>query len=420
MQMNQYELARCEATAALAADPENEFSRLILGEACMRLADYGAGREHAAELIRLAPQWGWGHWLLGWCWLMDRSRDGYPGGQATRLHHATKAAHEALSLDATQPAFFEVAAAAAMESGQNDAALTLIDRGLAIDPECQFLERLKGQVLNAIHNPKLAVQAFQASLRLAPEDAFSHRELARILFESGKFRQARDHIQEAMRLSPNDQEARHLMLRINQTQHWLLRSAIWLNQSTHWIRVLFPVWVFATVIAGLPIVIWDDQIGTPKWQSIPAYVAWFAVVLFPLETLVLPLLTNMLWVIIGRDAAQRSLTRQERWDRIAPGILVITVAPIIVVSVVLQSFILPAVYAMLVVLAVLQSAAAAHHSKLWKYFIMLATIAYLWASWVLLNQAIHSPDRLPELFNFHFFTLLGALALRIWAASSHQ
>ena len=121
----------------------------------------------------------------------------------------------------------------------------------------------------------------------------------------------------------------------------------------------------------------------------------------------------------SRDAAQRSLTRQERWESIAPGILVITVVPTIVVSAVLKSLVLPALFAMLVILAVLQSAAAARPTIAWTCLILVAAAAYLWVSCLLLHAAIQAPDRIPVLFNFHLFTCIAALAIRSWAASSH-
>lgn len=416
-QLGQCDVARREATAALAANPDDQFSRLILGESCMRLEDYSAGREQALELLRVAPNWGWGHWLLAWCGLLDRHADANSGKRTVRLNDAQLAAERALALDPDEPAFYEVAAAVAMESGQYDAAMQLADRGLSVDPNCQFLLRLRGQVFHATGEPYRATEAFRASLHLAPEDNLSHRELARVLFARGEYRAARDHIREAIRLDPSDDESRQLILKISQTQHWLLRAAIWLHQNTRWVRLWFPLWVIFTAIAGLPVVIWAEAPERPQWMIYAAYSLWMLVVWFPLESLVLPLLADMLWVVIGQDAARRSLTMQERWDRLAPGIFVLTVVPVIILSVALQSSVLPVFFIMLTVLALLQSGAAARDSRFWNCLAVIAGVIYLGVLAVMFNEHIHFPDRTVGIYtNFHVYTLIGSLSWRLTAA----
>jgi tetratricopeptide (TPR) repeat protein len=385
LRLHRYDVAREEAMTFLAAEPDNARGHLVLGEVFLRTGRYEAGRIQAADMLRLEPDFAWGHWLLAWCWLLDRQNDRDEGTRNQRLFRAQRSAEQALALDPSQPSFFEIAAAAAMEGGNFDSALHLIARGLALDPACPYLTRMRGHVLKAANNTWDAARAFEASLSLGPEDPVSHRELAQLRFEAGLYREARDHIEEAMRLDPADPIARALLLKIVQTQHWLLRFAIWLHKSTKWIRLLFPIWIFATVCFGLPVVVWADDVNRSRWLAAAAIAAWLAVVLFPLETLVLPQLTNLLWVLIGRDAGRRSLTRQESWDRILPGMMLLSAAPVIVLSFYLHSAVLFSSYMVFNTSCILQSGVAAFTSPRRRWLGYGATMAYaiVMASWVL-------------------------------------
>ena len=417
MQLHQYDIARREAAAALAEDPDDRLGRLLLGEACMRLNDFAAGREQATELLRLAPDWAWGYWLMAWCRLLDRARDGRPGGKAARLQHARQAAQEALSLDPMQTPYFEVAAAVAMEMDDQREALHLIEQGLALAPECQFLHRLRGQVLGLLRQPGLAAEAFEASLRSAPEDALTHRELARLLFSSGQYCEARRHIEEAMRLAPDDDVARQLLMQIVQTQHWLLRGAIWFHQATRLVRRLFPLWVFGAVFVGLfPVLAFGERDGVPPWQQGVAYMLWLAVILLPLETLVLPLVTNMLWVIIGRDAARRSLTRQEQWDRMAPGVFVLAAVPMMIMAATLESVVPVVVFLATSTLALLQSGAARRTSRLARGAVYLVALIYaIFVASRLIQQREQS--QADDFVIIDFFVLIVVFAWRTSAGA---
>jgi Tfp pilus assembly protein PilF len=415
LRLQQYELARREATEALATDPDSHWLRLILGEACMRLRDYAAGREQAAEILRLAPECGWGHWLLGWCSLSDRENDMRFGGKANRLQRAQEAAKQALECQSSQPAFFELAAAAAMEAGDHASAMNLVGRGLALDPECQFLLRLRGQILNVSKNPGQAVTAFQASLRLAPEDHLSHRELARVLYGSGQYRAAREHIREALRLNPNDREARELISKINQMQHWLLRAATWLFQFVVARLGLIPFWLFITFAIGIPLGFWMDQPGVAVPLRAVVFIAWLTLVFLPPACLTLPLLVNMLWVTIGRDAVRSTLTWQERWDRFAPGLVVLSIVPVAIVSAAWKSATLFNVYLMLLNIALLQSGAAARPGIRWKCCIYALTAVYVTAMIAILFGNIHFPtqSKLFAIWGLNIIMLEGTFIWRL-------
>ena len=397
LRLRRYDVARQEAMAFLCADPDNVRGHFVLGEVFLRSGHHEAGRIQAGDVLRLAPDWPWGHWLLAWCWLLDRQADGDPGARTQRLFRAQRSAEQALALNATEPAFFEIAAAVAMESGNYDNALHLVTRGLELNPECPFLTRLRGQVLKAANNTWDAARAFEASLRLGPDDAISHRELAQLRFEAGQYREAREHIEEAMRLNPDDRIARELLLKIVQTQHWLLRFAIWLHKSTWWIRWAFPVWIFLTVCGGLPLVIWADDVERSWWAAAAAIAAWLAIVLFPLETLVLPILTNLLWMLIGRDAGRRSLTRQERWDRTFPGLILLSVGPAIALTAWWKSMMIFNIYAFVVALCAMQSCAAAFDTPRTRWGGHLLALAYAVAMifWIVYELATGH-----ELFDF--------------------
>jgi tetratricopeptide (TPR) repeat protein len=378
MALRQYEAAKREAMAVLENEPNDWLAHLILGEAYLRTDDFAKGREEAAKLISIAPDWGWGYWLMGWCWIMDDK--GYPGvtGRARRMPRARTAAERALACDPNQPVFFALAAAAAIESGYADAALLYADRGLAVAPGFHHLYRLRGQALRLLKQPDNALKCLEASLRIAPDDAISHREVAEILFSKGQYRLARERIREAMRLEPQDRYARDLMFRIVQTQHWLLRSAIWFHEITRPLRgYMLIAWMGAVLLAGIPLNYWVELKLRDRPPANAILFAWFLSIFAPLATFVIPWLTNTLWITLGRDASIVSLSRQERWNRTYPGLMIVLAGPAIGLSLWLQSLTPLECLATAFAASLIQSSGAAIGSPSIRLAFLAACVVYL-------------------------------------------
>jgi hypothetical protein len=101
-----------------------------------------------------------------------------------------------------------------------------------------------------------------------------------------------------------------------------------------------------------------------------------------------------------------------------PGIVVMTVVPVIFASLLLQSTVLPSLYIALIVLALLQSAAAVRPAMVWKLACGMVGVTYCWLAYLVLKEAWlgqhdDRPDRLRFIVNFHVFTLLFAFIFRV-------
>jgi hypothetical protein len=409
MALRQYEAAKREATAILADEPQHTLANLIFGEALLRSNQFAEARAQAEQLIGIAPEWGWGFWLLGWSWLMDSV--GYPGltGRAKRMPYALSAARQALVCDPDEPAFYGLAAAAAIESGHAQAGLEYADRGLEVAAGSPYLHRLRGQALRLLNRPDQALRSLEASLRLAPDDSISHREVAEILFERSQYRAANERICEAMRLEPSDSYARDLMFRIVQTQHWLLRSAIWFYDHTRLLRgYLWIAWVAVVLIVAVPLAYWIESTLRDHWAGDVIQIAWMLLVFAPAITLAIPWITNFLWITLGRDAAHLGLSGQERWDRAFPGLTIVSAGPVIGLAIWLQSLVPIEYFATAFVAALMQSCGAAMANSRAKFTFF--AVAGLYASLVppLLIHRLLAPQ------NFETPALVVALPA-IWA-----
>jgi tetratricopeptide (TPR) repeat protein len=413
--LKKYEVARREALLALAAEPDNPMAHQLLGEAAMRLGDFKVGKEQAAEVLRLAPNWGWGYWLLGCCWLLDDKA--FPGllGKAARLPKAAAAAEQALERDPCEPTFYALAAGIAINQGHTSTAFSLIERGLSIAPQFAALHQLRGTAHRADCDSDRAIECFEKSLGLAPENAECHRDLANVLFEQGQFQPAHEHIQEAMRLDPTDAFARDLLLKISQTRHALMRAVIWLNQILHYIRVLFPVWVVATVILGLPLMIWIDAQNSPLWLKNGFFVIWLAIVALPLESLAFPTITTSLWFLFGRDTRRLGLSWQQSWERSAPSLFALAIVPVIALSIWLQTRVLFDYFLTALAVSALQSCGAAFSSVLWRRPIYAMALSYALAAPCLLIHRLILADLFlaVDLIPFNALIIAAALFVRL-------
>ena len=100
------------------------------------------------------------------------------------------------------------AAAAEFLAGRLDAALTLIDRAVALDPTDAFAFNLRGAIHAQRGNVDAARAAFVESLRLNPRDVATYTNFGLLELEAGRRSVAADLFAEALALDPTSEASR--------------------------------------------------------------------------------------------------------------------------------------------------------------------------------------------------------------------
>jgi hypothetical protein len=358
--MRKFEAAREAALRVLGIEPEHALAHLIVGESCLRMRNYKAGREQAARLIAIAPDWCWGYWLLAWCWLEDKSN---LFGQSKCVKHATSAARQALECSPDDPTIHYLAASVALRQGDVSGALRFTEQGLAIAPESQPLCRLRGQSLMILGRQTDAQVSLEQSLRISPDDAFTHRLLAEVFYEQRNYDAALSHIGEAMRLEPESSRGRDQYLEITQTQYRIFRGLTWIYRATRWWRSWSIAWVVAVLVLGVSLNFWVEAKLRDHWSGNVALAGWALAIVAPWITLAIPIATTSLWLIAGRDPVRSSLTNQERWNRLFPAVAILFAPLAIACSIATSSTTPIEYYTTAIVMAQIQAATVVFTSR---------------------------------------------------------
>ena len=238
-ELQQFDVARRHALAAVAEHPESAEPHFILGKICLHQGKWADARSHAGEVLGLAPNFFAGYWLLGWGWLLDRDTDipgNLTGSSRPRIEPARAAAKTAVTLAPEDEFNHLLSGAVEFEDGNVKAALNHIDAGLALNPSSYELLTWRGRVLHTIGKLDAAEGAFLDSLKIRPEDPDTHFFLARLQTGQCRFRAAMPHIREVMRLTPDSEEGAKLYWELIKTQHLLLRAVAWLDVKCQPIR----------------------------------------------------------------------------------------------------------------------------------------------------------------------------------------
>jgi Tfp pilus assembly protein PilF len=102
-------------------------------------------------------------------------------------------------------------------SGRNAEALAKLREALQIDPNYDEAHYFSGLAYRALKQLDSARQEFEATVQLNPKHARAHGNLGLVLTEQGNFTAAVPQFQIALQLNPQDEIARQMLTRIEQT-----------------------------------------------------------------------------------------------------------------------------------------------------------------------------------------------------------
>lgn len=150
--------------------------------------------------------------------------------ETSRWTEAEQALRDAMALDGEDTNCQGLLAK--IYNGRNKPAQALAhaEAGLAIDPDHEICRLFRGIALGKLGRHEEADQAAMGLLADDPEDSYNHSARGWILMERGAAAEAKMHFQEALRIDPENEDARMGLARSMQTQHavlgWLLRLII--------------------------------------------------------------------------------------------------------------------------------------------------------------------------------------------------
>ncbi len=119
------------------------------------------------------------------------------------LKLARDSANQAVAANPDLAAAHSILADVLLQSGENPAAKTEIDRARQLDPLAAAPYLSLGK-FSAKSDPQIAEQAYKKAAELAPDDWIPHSEYGRFLYRAARYQPAADEWEQALRVAPNN------------------------------------------------------------------------------------------------------------------------------------------------------------------------------------------------------------------------
>ncbi len=247
-----YDLAAAEFKQEIAENPDSDRGYTALA---LSLMNQGKIESTTLDLINYAlsldAENDWNHYTLAFYWYLN-----------SNYERAQAAIEQAIAIDPDSDLYFYILARILFDRGQTKFTLhtrrslgtiTLLTRGallpigfgilavckgywlrsylkptfapleksLAVNPEYLPALNLQTELLMITRHPKRALASSQAGLEIDPNNEIAHRLHGQILTRCGKYTQAIDHFQSALRINPSSQETKLGLLEAMRSQYWI-------------------------------------------------------------------------------------------------------------------------------------------------------------------------------------------------------
>ncbi|TMR04830.1 tetratricopeptide repeat protein [Actinomadura soli] len=258
--------AEREARAVLAREPEHAGAHMIVALALSGQGNAAEALDAADRAVGLGPGAWMGHWVRG-----------VVLSNAGRGHKALSAFKDALACDAEQPVVYERLARGHYAVREYRLAVQAAEAGLRLAPEDGELAKIMSLALVETGDPAGAREHAARAVRLAPESASAHRTHGAVALATGDHRAAAGSFREALRLAPEAANGGALLLRALKRRNPLRGLDVVLARVRHRSRreialniaaVLFPPWfVFMILLTWAFWVNWVIQAGITLWLA---------------------------------------------------------------------------------------------------------------------------------------------------------
>lgn len=306
MERGNFKEAQSLIRGRLAQEPNDPDLHLMLAEALLHLDRPKEAEASARSAIGLDPESGYSHEVLAQ--ILVRSSN--PKG-------AEEAVREAMSLDGDSASLRAILARIASDRGKYQECLEQAQLGLGIDPDNDVCQFYRGIALSRLGHHEQADQVALGLLGDDPEDSTNHSVRGWILLEKNAIEPAKMHFQEALRLDPDNEDARNGLARCLQQGNpflgWFLRAIIAVD------KISFTKLIIAFLLVGIVLPRFLRSYDMPAAVSVAGDVLRISMLSFCyLVVVAAPLFSAVLFLSRGgRNALGSYEMRAVKWS-IAP------------------------------------------------------------------------------------------------------
>jgi tetratricopeptide (TPR) repeat protein len=247
-----YDLAAAEFKQEIAENPDSDRGYTALA---LSLMNQGKIESETLDLIDYAlsldAENDWNHYTLAFYWYLNSDYE-----------RAQVAIKQAIALDPDSDLYFYILARILFDRGQTKftldtrrglgvifvlsrgallpigfgllslcksyglrsylkATFAPLEKSLAVNPEYLPALNLQTELLMITRRPKRALVSSQTGLEIDPNNEIAHKLHGQILTRCGKYTQAIDHFQSALRINPSSKETTAGLLEAMRSQYWV-------------------------------------------------------------------------------------------------------------------------------------------------------------------------------------------------------
>lgn len=222
-QQNRFPDAEREFRQAIGNDPNDAYTRGMLGLTLSQQERFDEAEREIAEGLKLDPGLPFMHYARAIV-LHDRHR--YP--------EAEKAVQEAISLQPEDADFHALLAQTRLNQKKWAGALEAAETGLQTDSEHVSCTNLRAMALVNLGRKEEAGQTIDAALARNPENSVTHANQGWTLLHAGDHKKALEHFRESLRLDPENEWARQGIIEALKAQNFLyagmLKYFLWMSR----------------------------------------------------------------------------------------------------------------------------------------------------------------------------------------------
>jgi tetratricopeptide (TPR) repeat protein len=306
IQRGKYKEAQALIRTRLAEHPSDPDLHLLLAQVLFHLGRPKEAEASARSAIGLDPESGFPYELLAQILVGSSDWKG-----------AEEAVRQANALDGDCASRRAILARIALDQGKFERCLEHAQSGLEMDADDDVCRFYRSIALSRLGQHEAAEQASIGLLRDDPEDSCNHSARGWILLEQNATSLAKMHFQEALRLDPENEDARIGLARClqqgNPVLGWFLRAVIALD------KIPLTKLLLAAVLVGIVLPRFLRGDGMPPAVALAGSVLKTGVMSFIYSTVaVAPLFSSLLFVSReGRNALGSHESRAVKWS-IAP------------------------------------------------------------------------------------------------------
>ena len=234
---NRYAEAEREFRQSVSNDPDDAYTRAMLGLSLCQQERFDEAEREIAEALKIDPGFAFVHYARAIV-LNDRNR----------YEEAEKAVREAISMEPEAADFYALLAQVRLNLRNWTGALEAAETGLQMDSEHVGCTNLRAIALVKLGRKEEAGVTIDAALAKDPENSVTHANQGWTLLHAGDHKKALEHFRESLRLDPENEWARQGIIEALKAQNIvyaaMLKYFLWMNrlsEKLQWVVILGAV-----------------------------------------------------------------------------------------------------------------------------------------------------------------------------------